>query len=220
MKQHPAVRLVLDAAESINRWAPASGKDESADQSHHTTSLSLARALAIGNLSGLRESYSALNIWDPTVGSGLAASLLADALEAVGTRVTFRGQDVSDQAILRANEKLAGVSDVKIAQTDSLINDQFSEFEADLALVDPPWGLEWKYAQQEIFDQQTGGNYKFGLPPRSDSTWLFVSRALEKLRPPEQGGGRVAALVHRGSLSRSDSSGIRQRIWGRAFWSL
>ena len=54
---------------------------------------------------------------------------------------------------------------------------------------------------------------RFGLPPRSDSTWLFVSLALEKLRRPEEGGGRVAALVNPGALSGGGvNADIRQRI--------
>ncbi|MFP3472311.1 N-6 DNA methylase, partial [Micrococcus sp. SIMBA_144] len=64
-----------------------------------------------------------------------------------------------------------------------------------------------------VESRQSNGEFVFGLPQRSDSTWLFISLALEKLRSAEQGGGRVAALVNPSALSSGGATAyVRRRI--------
>lgn len=61
--------------------------------------------------------------------------------------------------------------------------------------------------------RQGRGEFRFGLPRRSDATWLFISLALEKLRPASEGGGRVAALVHPAALSAGgEDAAVRREI--------
>ena len=80
-------------------------------------------------------------------------------------------------------------------------------------IVDAPWGMSWASSASAVESRRESGAFRFGVPQQSDSTWLFISLALEKLRPAAQGGGRVAALVAPGALSVGGSTGaVRQRI--------
>ncbi|WP_162240647.1 class I SAM-dependent DNA methyltransferase [Frigoribacterium sp. Leaf186] len=181
--------------------------------SEHTTSLTLARALAVGCLSRLDPSLVSLDVWDPTAGSGFAGFLLTDALRSNGVHVRYRGQDISDQAVSLSGRRFEAVPDAAIAVGNTLVHDEFEDFQADLVIVDAPWGLAWGDVYSQVDARRESGSFGYGLPQRSDSTWLFISLALEKLRPVADGGGRVAALVAPGALSAGgDSASVRQKI--------
>lgn len=202
---HPAVPIVLGGRghstvrSDLDDWM--------------TTSPTLAQALAVGCLSGLDQSLTELNIWDPAAGSGYAGGMLADALKSAGINVRYRGQDISERAVMAARERFASVPDAEVAHTDTLSEHHFANFSADLVIVDAPWGLNWQDSALAVRGRHNGGEFRFGLPQRSDSTWLFISLALEKLRPADQGGGRVAALVTPSSLSSGGSTAeVRRAI--------
>ncbi len=73
--------------------------------------------------------------------------------------------------------------------------------------------MDWSSSVSAVEARRESGAFSFGVPQRSDSTWLFISLALEKLRPAAEDGGRVAALVNAGALSASgDSAAVRRRI--------
>lgn len=73
--------------------------------------------------------------------------------------------------------------------------------------------MNWMSSAAAVESRRESGAFRFGVPKQSDSTWLFISLALEKMRPADQGGGRVAALVAPGALSTGGSTGaMRQRI--------
>ncbi len=110
--QHPAVQVVLDGRES--------GPREDDLDATHTTSLSLARALAVGCLSGLDPSLTSVNVWDPATGSGLAGFMLADALESAGVQVRYRGQDISDAAVSASRRRFETIADAEVALQNTL----------------------------------------------------------------------------------------------------
>ncbi len=179
----------------------------------HTTSLSLARALAVGCLSRLNAELTSVNIWDPAVGHGFAGSLLADALKSVGVQVHYRGQDINHAAVAVSRRRLEVSADADIVCANSLEQDPFDGFEADLVIVDGPWGVGWAGSEPAVAARHRLGEFRFGLPQSQDASWLFISLALEKLRPEADGGGRVASLVHTGALSAGGKSAeVRRRI--------
>ena len=206
---HPAIGLVLDASLPEPE---GSGRGEDL-QDHHTTSLSLARALAVGCLSGLDPSVTKVGIWDPAAGTGYAGHLLANALESSGVQVTYRGQEINSDAVAASRARIAHLADAEIAVANTLQEDACAGFEADLVIVDAPWGLSWADAESAVRARHAAGSFQFGLAHRSDGTWLLISLALEKLRSPAEGGGRVAALVHPQALNSGGvNAELRQRI--------
>lgn len=192
---------------------PFSDSDRGPVGLENTTSVSLARALAVGCLSRLDPARESIDIWDPAAGSGFAGFLLVDALQSAGVQVRYRGQDIDEAVALASRRRFEGVLDAKLAVGDTLVDDAFEGFVADLVIVDAPWGTDWRSASAAVEARQRDGAFGFGLPHHSDSTWLFISLALEKLRPAELGGGRVAALVHPGALSSAGGTAeMRRRI--------
>src|SRR4051812_38656083 len=92
---HPAVSAVLHEPLDL----PFSDRDRSSIGLEQTTSPSLARALAIGCLSGLNPEVTHVNVWDPAAGSGYAGEMLVSALESTGIHVLYRGQDIDGGAV-------------------------------------------------------------------------------------------------------------------------
>lgn len=206
---HPALSVVLQHAES----SPSSVGDRGPAGLEYATSVSLARALAVGCLSRLDPGLTTVDVWDPAAGPGFAGHLLVDALQSSGVEVRYRGQDISEAAVSASLRRFEAVHDAEIAHADTLAHDAFEDFSADLVIVDAPWGMDWRHSAAAVAARQSAGEFGFGLPQRSDSTWLFISLALEKLRSAEQGGGRVAALVNPGALSSGGATAdVRRRI--------
>lgn len=207
--KHPAIEHVLN-----DDFGPQLADH---DRSHvgieNTTSPSLARALAIGCLSRLDPSQHSVSIWDPAAGSGFAGHLLASSLRSAGVDVQYRGQDIQESAVSVARRRFEAWPNADIAVGDTLAKDEHDDFRADLVIVDAPWGLSWDLAATPVERRHREGAFSFGLPQRNDSTWLFISLALEKLRPAAEGGGRVAALVTPSALSiGGKSADIREAI--------
>lgn len=179
----------------------------------HGTSLALARVLAAGCLARLDPAQTSVSIWDPTVGEGFAGHLLTEALRSSDVQVQFRGQDIASDAVTASRARFQAVPDAQIATGDTLSRDEFKDYSADMVIVDAPWGLDWLSSAPAVEARRRAGEFRFGLPERSDSTWLFISLAIEKLRRPQDGGGRVAALVNPGALSRGGPSAeLRRRV--------
>lgn len=206
---HPAISAVLQDSTHV----PGRDVDRNSTGPEHTTSLTLARALAVGCLSRLDPGLKSLNVWDPAAGSGFAGLLLTDALNSNGVHVSYRGQDISEHVVSLSRQRFETVPDAAIAVGNTLVRDEFDDFQADLVIVDAPWGLDWRDLAPQVEARRESGSFEFGLPQRSDSTWLFISLALEKLRPSADGGGRVAALVAPSALSAGgDTASVRQKI--------
>lgn len=206
---HPAISAVLQESPPV----PSSDADGDSMGVEHTTSVSLARALAIGCLSRLDPGLTSVNVWDPAAGSGFAGLMLTDSLESKGVHVRYRGQDISEAAVSVSGRRFEAASNAEMAVGNTLEHDAFDDFTADLAIVDPPWGMGWRSSASRVEARRESGSFGFGLPQRSDSTWLFISLALEKLRPRAEGGGRVAALVNPSALAGGGAAGaVRRRI--------
>lgn len=207
--EHPALQVVLDDDRNAQQ-ADFLGTSVSQEQ---TTSLSLAQALAVGCLSRLDPGRAFVDVWDPAAGSGFAGFLLVGALQSAGFQVRYRGQDIHREAVVASSRRFEAVPDAELAVGDTLAYDAFDDFQADLVIVDAPWGLSWAGSALAVQSRRESGAFRFGVPQQSDSTWLFISLALEKLRPPALGGGRVAALVAPGALSVGGGTGaVRQGI--------
>jgi len=207
--QHPAVRAISHDANGVLH----ADEDRGMLSTDTVTSPSLAHALAVGCLSRLDQGLTDVNVWDPAAGSGFAGAMLVNALTSAGVRVRYRGQDINDHAVVAAQERFASLPDTEIVHVDSLAENPFADFNADLVIVDAPFGMSWQNSASAVQSRHNEGEFRFGLPQGSDSTWLFISLALEKLRTAADGGGRVSALVAPGALSSGGVTGeVRRAI--------
>ncbi|MFP3470652.1 N-6 DNA methylase, partial [Micrococcus sp. SIMBA_144] len=168
---HPAISAVLQPSDSV----PYSDRDRGPVGLEHATSVSLARALAVGGLSRLDPSLMTVDVWDPAAGLGFAGYLLVDALQSSGVEVRYRGQDINEAAVSASLRRFEAVHDAEIAHADTLAHDAFEDFSADLVIVDAPWGMDWRRSAAAVEARRSNGERVFGLPPRSDSTRRFIS---------------------------------------------
>ena len=155
-----------------------------------------------------------VTIYDPAAGIGASLVAAGRAAIAVGVSPFLLAQEIHQQVALLAevNFYLAGMQS-HIAVGNSLTEDGLESEKADFAVSQAPMGLDWRSsfdAVSNLFD--TGTAFHYGLPPRSDATWLFAQRALEKLESRIEGGGRAVVFSSSSPLWESRSSDLRQSM--------
>lgn len=169
-------------------------------------------------------------MYDQTAGTG---GMLSEAEEKVkklnpNAKLRLFGQELEDEtyAICMADMLIRGQDPADIALGDTLAEDKHPDERFDYQLSNPPYGVEWKPAQEAVDREHargTAGRFSPGLPRISDGQMLFQLNALSKMRPfiNGEGGGKVG-LVHNGSPlftgdAGSGESEIRRYILERDY---
>ena len=146
-------------------------------------------------------------MYDQTAGTG---GMLSEAEEKVrqlnpNAKLRLFGQELEDEtyAICMADMLIRGQDPADIALGDTLESDKHPDERFDYQLSNPPYGVEWKPAQEAVEREHAkgaAGRFGPGLPRISDGQMLFQLNAISKLRPfiNGEGGGRIG-LVHNGS---------------------
>jgi type I restriction enzyme M protein len=138
------------------------------------------------------------------------------------------GQDWNDEAwaVCKADMLIKGEDAENIRRGDTFSDDQFdrdaggTRYTFDYMLANPPFGVTWK--QQEKFIKGEAdklgyeGRFGAGLPRVNDGSLLFLQHMLAKMRPPAEGGSRLAIIFNGSPLFTGDAgsgeSDIRQWI--------
>jgi type I restriction enzyme M protein len=160
-------------------------------------------------------------MYDQTAGTG---GMLSEAEEKVkrlnpNAKLRLFGQELEDEtyAICMADMLIRGQDPADIALGDTLADDKHPDQRFDYQLSNPPYGVEWKPAEDEVKKEHAKGatgRFGPGLPRISDGQMLFMLNAVAKMRPfiNGEGGGRVG-LVHNGSpLFTGDASSGESEI--------
>jgi len=146
-------------------------------------------------------------MYDQTAGTG---GMLSEAEEKVkrlnpNAKLRLFGQELEDEtyAICMADMLIRGQDPADIALGDTLSDDKHPDQHFDYQLSNPPYGVEWKPAEESVKKEHAkgaSGRFGPGLPRISDGQMLFMLNAVAKMRPfiNGEGGGRVG-LVHNGS---------------------
>jgi type I restriction enzyme M protein len=97
---------------------------------------------------------------------------------------------------------LKGQSSTNIVSGNSFSADGFVGRTFDYLLANPPFGVEWKNVETAVKAEAKSlgfaGRFGAGLPRINDGSLLFLQHMISKMRPPEQGGSRLA-IVFNGS---------------------
>jgi len=174
---------------------------------------SMRQVANVAATAGLREGGGSFRILDIAAGSGSMLFSVAEAAARLGYDPQPLAVELNPRiaAVAAATFYLSGRAAV-VQVADSLMDDPFAATYVDLAISQPPFGLGWASAAADVERCHEEGWYQFGLPPRSDSTWLFASRLIEKLTPADAGGGRAITFVTPAALRSPSTSGIRERL--------
>jgi type I restriction enzyme M protein len=145
-------------------------------------------------------------LYDPACGTGGMLSVAEDHLRKLNphARLEVFGQELNDEtyAICRSDMMLKGQDASRIYSGNSFDHDGLPDAHFDYMLANPPFGVEWKKVEDAVKKEaQTkgfGGRFGAGLPRINDGSFLFLQHMISKMKPPVEGGSRLA-IVFNGS---------------------
>ena len=153
-------------------------------------------------------------VCDPACGTGGMLSVAEDHLRALNphARLEVFGQELNAEtyAVCRSDMMLKGQDATHIAYGNSFSEDHHEGERFDYLLANPPFGVEWKKVETEVRKEAESkgfaGRFGAGLPRINDGSFLFLQHMISKMKPPEEGGSRVA-IVFNGSPLFTGSAG-------------
>jgi type I restriction enzyme M protein len=158
---------------------------------------------------------------DPTAGTGGILSVAEEHLHKFNDRATLKlfGQELEDEtyAVCKADMLIRGQDPANIANGDTLAIDKHAGQTFDYQAANPPYGVEWKPAEDAVRKEHAkgaAGRFAPGLPAIRDGQMLFSLHLLSKMQPvvKGKGGGRIG-VVHNGSpLFTGDAGGGESEI--------
>jgi type I restriction enzyme M protein len=145
-------------------------------------------------------------LYDPACGTGGMLSVAEDHLRKLNpqARLEVFGQELNDEtyAICRSDMMLKGQDASRIYSGNSFDRDGLPDQQFDYMLANPPFGVEWKKVEDAVKKEAQmkgfAGRFGAGLPRINDGSFLFLQHMLSKMKPPEDGGSRLA-IVFNGS---------------------
>jgi type I restriction enzyme M protein len=163
-------------------------------------------------------------MFDPACGTGgmlsVAEEYLREELNPEAQLEVF-GQELNPEsyAICKADMLIKGQSETNIKFGNSFTLDGFRDQKFDYMLSNPPFGVDWKKVEKEIKKEADllgfDGRFGAGTPRVNDGSFLFLQHMLSKMKPVNQGGGRLA-IVFNGSpmfTGSADSGESNIRRW-------
>jgi type I restriction enzyme M protein len=153
-------------------------------------------------------------LYDPACGTGGMLSVAEDHLRSLNptARLEVFGQELNDEtyAICRSDMMLKGQDASHIVAGNSFGDDGHRAARFDYMLANPPFGVEWKKVEEAVRAEHDtrgfAGRFGAGLPRINDGSFLFLQHMLSKMKPPEEGGSRLA-IVFNGSPLFSGAAG-------------
>jgi len=153
-------------------------------------------------------------LYDPACGTGGMLSVAEEYLRELNpdAHLEVFGQDYNDQsfAICGSDLMIKGQNIAHIAFGNSFTDDHAAGSKFDYMLANPPFGVEWKAEERYIKDEHENygfsGRFGAGLPRINDGSFLFLQHKISKMKPPEDGGTRLA-IVFNGSPLFTGSAG-------------
>jgi type I restriction enzyme M protein len=145
-------------------------------------------------------------LFDPACGTGGMLSVAEDHLRTLNpqARLEVFGQELNAEtyAVCRSDMMLKGQDASRIRWGNSFSEDEFQGQTFDYLLANPPFGVEWKKVERVIRDEHEAkgfaGRFGAALPRINDGSFLFLQHMISKMKPPDQGGSRLA-IVFNGS---------------------
>jgi type I restriction enzyme M protein len=120
--------------------------------------------------------------------------------------VTCFGQEFNPStfAIAKADMMIRGGDPNNMRFGDTLSDDQFSGYQFQYIISNPPFGIDWKREQKAVETEAKKGElgrFSPGLPKISDGQQLFVLNGLSKLAP----NGKMAIIQNGSPLFSGDA---------------
>ena len=160
-----------------------------------------------------------VTVYDMAMGTSQMLSCMEERIHELNSDidVTCFGQEFNPStfAIAKADMMIRGGDPNNMRFGDTLSEDQFSGYQFQYIISNPPFGIDWKREQDAVKKEAAKGDlgrFAAGLPKISDGQQLFVLNGLSKLAVD----GKMAIIQDASSLYVGDAgsgpSNIRQYI--------
>ena len=163
-----------------------------------------AELLVVGEMDDLTQPNRIVKVCDPCAGTGGALTVFADSVAEINPQATVvtYAQEINPEsyAICKSDTILKGGNIANVHLGDTLADDQMPGETFGYQISNPPYGVDWKKSQAAVKKEHEelgfAGRFGAGLPRISDGQLLFVQRMVAKMRPADEGGGRIAVFLN------------------------
>jgi type I restriction enzyme M protein len=172
----------------------------------------------------LTEEGAVRTVYDPACGTGGMLSVAEDHVRGFNEEAKLHvfGQELNPEsyAVCNSDMLIKGQEPGNIAYGNSFTSDGFPDRQFDYMLSNPPFGVSWKKVKDQIEkeheEQGFAGRFGAGTPRVNDGAFLFLQHMISKMKPPEEGGSRIAIVFNGSPLfnggPNSGESAIRRWI--------
>lgn len=190
--------------ELIRRFSEASNETAGEHFSPRDGLRLAAELLVVGEMDDLTQPSRIVKVCDPCAGTGGALTVFADRVAEINQQATVvtYAQEINGQsyAICKSDTILKGGNIANVHLGDTLADDQMPGETFGYQISNPPYGVDWKKSQATVKKEHEelgfAGRFGAGLPRISDGQLLFVQHMVAKMRPVDEGGGRIAVFLN------------------------
>lgn len=143
-----------------------------------------------------------------TMGTSQMLTCMEERLKQIDENadVTTFGQEINPftMGVAAADTIIHGGDPDNMKFGNTLSDDQFSGYQFDFCISNPPFGIDWKREAAEIEKEHKlgeAGRFAPGLPGKSDGQMLFLLNGIAKLKD----NGRMAIIQNGSSLFTGDA---------------
>jgi type I restriction enzyme M protein len=170
----------------------------------------------------LAENHIVRTVYDPCCGSGGMLTIAKERIEGINryAEVHLFGQEVNPETFAMCKSDLYiksadGRDAENILYGSTLSHDQHADKRFDYLLANPPYGKDWKMDQKAVEREAHKGHmgrFGAGTPRISDGQLLFLQHMLNRMKPLDEGGSRVAIVMNGSPLFTGDAGSGESEI--------
>lgn len=154
-------------------------------------------------------------VYDMTMGTSQMLTCMEERLRKLDSKASVQtfGQELNPftMGIAVADTLIHDGDSDNMKFGDTLSDDQFSGYEFDFVISNPPFGIDWKREAEKVEEEHRkgeAGRFAPGLPAKSDGQMLFLLNGVKKLKDT----GRMAIIQNGSSLFTGDAGSGQSEI--------
>ena len=171
--------------------------------------------LVTGDSAAFRGDGISKTVYDMTMGTSQMLTCMEERLKQLDADadVTVFGQELNPFTfgIAKADMLIRGGDPDNMQFGNTLDDDKFDGYQFDIAISNPPFGIDWKREAPKVekeYKKGIAGRFSPGLPGKSDGQMLFLLNGLSKLKAD----GRMAIIQNGSSLFTGDAGSGQSEI--------
>ena len=183
--------------------------------------------LLAGDDARLKKPGAVITVCDPCCGTGGMLTIAKEYIHGDGQKginprayVHLFGQEVNPETFAVCKSDLFikssdGTDAEHVLFGSTLSDDLHAGRRFDYLIANPPYGKDWKRDQEAVEAEHArgeAGRFAPGLPRISDGQLLFLQHMLAHMKPPADGGSRVAIIMNGSPLFTGDAGGGESEI--------